>query len=323
MVSAAYVRKLISLALILSISALLYSPQSRAGYETPSPQSCLEKVILAGEDTRFRAVQVSSSPSFWIALLNGELAQSGETFASGKFKERGLDFLLRSALDDAPHDSIVLDCGANIGFVALTAASLGFGAIAFEPIRVHREKIHASICLNSFSRLKIIPKGLSNRTTILRPVGLAEATQLRDISYDECVRRTSNSHLRQDAASDEGNCREELPITTLDEELTQLEVEHVRFMKLDIEGHEVHALHGARKLLESASLKFIHFEWSPSMIRATSANPLEIFPFLRSFRFNCVLEKDVKKTEGDFFIDDPKVLLDMVPSKANVFCHRS
>ena len=232
-------------------------------YELMPSHSCLENVILSGEDPRFRAIRVSSSPRFWVSLLSGELAQSGHSFASLDFVEGNLDNLLRMALNDAPRNSIVLDCGANIGFLSLTAASLGFEAIAFEPIKLHREKIRASICLNSFSNIHIVSKGLSNQSMILRPVGFAEATQLRNISYDECVRLTAGSHLRKDSESDEGNCREKLPITTLDEELTQSDIDHVRFMKLDIEGHEIHALHGARKLLESSSLKFIHFEWSP------------------------------------------------------------
>ena len=253
-------------------------------------------------------------------MFNGEMSQSGTTFTTRSFRESQLVTLLRNALDDAPRGSIVLDCGANIGFLSLTAASLGFEAIAFEPIKVHREKMQSSICLNHFSNVRIVPKGLSNQSMILRPVGFAEATQLRDISYDECVRRTSASRLRKDATSDKGNCHEELPITTLDEELTQFDIDHVRFIKLDVEGHEIHALHGGRKLLDSPSLKFIHFEWSPSMIRATGADPLEIFSFLRSFRFGCTLEKDAIK--GDVHIDDPEILLDIVQVKANIFCQR-
>ena len=60
----------------------------------------------------------------------------------------------------------------------------------------------------------------------------------------------------------------------------------------------------------------------PSQIYETGADPLEVFYFLRSHRFGCVLEKDALKGD-EHIIDDPKNLLDIIDVKTNIFCQRS
>ncbi len=269
-------------------------------------------------------MRTASRPPFWISLLSGNLAQSDAAFRTRRFPENELDLLLRRALEVAPGNGIIIDGGANIGFVSLTAASLGFRVKAFEPVGLHRQKLSTSICLNAYDKIELIGKGLSDRPTILRPVNYAEATQLRNISWEDCVKRNRHSHLRKDAESDEGNCGENFEITTLDESLTTEDIQNVYFLKLDIEGHEVKAFAGASNLLKSKSLKYIHFEWCPSMIRSIGSDPMDAFSILDTNGFACRFEKDAVSGTDSAVIEPAAgaVQLDDGQVKENFLCVR-
>jgi FkbM family methyltransferase len=54
---------------------------------------------------------------------------------------------------------------------------------------------------------------------------------------------------------------EEIKITTIENYCNHTKIDHIHFLKLDIEGHELKALHGAKQLLEDGKIDFIQFEF--------------------------------------------------------------
>jgi FkbM family methyltransferase len=54
---------------------------------------------------------------------------------------------------------------------------------------------------------------------------------------------------------------EEIKLTTIDGYCTRNKIERIHFLKLDIEGHEVKALEGAKQLINNKKIDFIQFEF--------------------------------------------------------------
>jgi FkbM family methyltransferase len=133
---------------------------------------------------------------------------------------------------------LMVDGGANIGFVAIPAAihlrAKGGKVIAFEPQRMLFNALAGSIALNDLDNVFIHRKGLSDQ------LGLAT---LPEINYGAA------SDFGQVALSDEVGGYSE-PIAMRDRQvalltLDSLNLPRLDFFKLDVEGFEVAALKGA------------------------------------------------------------------------------
>jgi FkbM family methyltransferase len=80
-----------------------------------------------------------------------------------------------------------------------------------------------------------------------------------------------------DKCNGEANCDSEvnrplgtetIRIETLDEDCSVRGIEHIDFLKLDVEGHEFDAPKGARDLLASRRIKILQFEYGGTYIDA-------------------------------------------------------
>lgn len=54
---------------------------------------------------------------------------------------------------------------------------------------------------------------------------------------------------------------EEIKLTTIDTYCTENKIERIHFLKLDIEGHELNALKGAKNMINDKKIDFIQFEF--------------------------------------------------------------
>jgi hypothetical protein len=54
---------------------------------------------------------------------------------------------------------------------------------------------------------------------------------------------------------------EEIKLTTIDLYCKKNNIEQIHFLKLDIEGHELNALNGAKNMIEKGKIDFIQFEF--------------------------------------------------------------
>lgn len=57
------------------------------------------------------------------------------------------------------------------------------------------------------------------------------------------------------------NIKEDITIKTIDDFCNETNVGHINFLKLDIEGNELNALHGAKTMLSKNKIDFIQFEF--------------------------------------------------------------
>ncbi len=137
--------------------------------------------------------------------------------------------------DRAVHSGdTVLDCGGNVG--TFTRTALRHGAklvVAFEPapenIEVYRRNFKEEIAAG---KVILVPKGVWDKedTLMLK-------RDPHNNAADSFIMLSDGSHSVA------------APLTTIDLAVAELKLEHVDFMKLDIEGAEVRALRGARQTL--------------------------------------------------------------------------
>jgi FkbM family methyltransferase len=129
-------------------------------------------------------------------------------------------------------DDVVVDIGANVGAIALLAATLvkerGL-VIAVEPNPDNVRMLHAGIVLNGFSNVRVIVGAASDRSSLVSLTG-----------------GISNTHVIAARHFQEGGGQYAQALV-LDEWLTWLP--RLDFVKMDIEGHEPQAFDGFRNLL--------------------------------------------------------------------------
>ncbi|MBS1553521.1 MAG: FkbM family methyltransferase [Bacteroidetes bacterium] len=193
-----------------------------------------------------------ASPQLWKKIHRRALAElnfgnGGDFTNSGE--KTALDFI-KQRLSKEPGIT-VFDGGSNIGNYAKYVANL-FGdrctVFCFEPAR----KTFESLCQNTRSvlNIKTFNMGLSNL-----------ASRQPFFTHETHTGLASVYQRRLDV---EGNLlgeSEEVSMTTIDDFCATHNVNHIHFLKLDIEGHELAALQGAQKLLSRGAVDVIQFEF--------------------------------------------------------------
>lgn len=130
-------------------------------------------------------------------------------------------------------DDIVLDLGANVGVYAVSAAARTSGkVIAVEPALQTFELLNRSA--SQFSNMTAIHTAISDKagTAFLSHGGSSENFKLSDNNETQ---------------------GEEVPLVTVDDLAVEHGIESVDIIKMNIEGHELKALDGAKKIIANGS----------------------------------------------------------------------
>lgn len=172
------------------------------------------------------------------------MAESGEICA------------MRYAAEKAKVETVI-DAGANIGQFAREAATVFKDATiySFEPSRRTFERLEKAAA--SFPNIRPVNLGVgaSPAQMTLHSTGTSSVT---GTLYD-----FTDPYRPYDPQFDE-----QVEITTIDKFCAERGIDQIDYLKLDIEGHEIEALKGARRMLEAGKIRFIHFEFSRIYIPA-------------------------------------------------------
>jgi FkbM family methyltransferase len=158
----------------------------------------------------------------------------GKAVLKGSFEKAECDFLSRFLQPGMT----VLDVGAHHGFYALLASRRvgNSGRVfAFEPSPRERKKLGWHLRWNRCSNVEMIAAAVGARA------GQAEL-------FVAAGRETGCNSLRLPAVRGTPE-KVSVPVDTLDDFLSRRGVEHVDFLKLDVEGAELSALRGAQNLV--------------------------------------------------------------------------
>lgn len=171
----------------------------------------------------------------------------GHMLYCGNFEVKEINFIRRTL---RPGD-IVLDIGANGGIYSIIASkcvgSTGH-VYAFEPSSREVELLQRNIEQNSLKNVTIIERAVGDNTTDVR-FAIAKDGGLNALVDNK----------RPDQKIEKW---EYVPMISIDEFMNEFSLDHIDFIKVDVEGAEHLVFKGAKKLLKSRKAITILFEAS-------------------------------------------------------------
>ena len=160
----------------------------------------------------------------------------------GEYEEPGVRRLLERVLDS---QSVIIDSGANIGQMVMMylRSSSPVMIHAFEPTPMARSWLEECVAGNELGNVIVSPLALG-----------AGAGTANLVEHDFQHKEGAQNRL---TASGDGLSIE---VITLDAYAEAHGIKHIRFWKLDTEGHELPALAGAASLLQHSAVDYLYVE---------------------------------------------------------------
>lgn len=149
------------------------------------------------------------------------------------------------------HRPVIFDVGANVGKWTLAASNIfptGSFFHCFEPSAVTCKILLKNI--EGKCEYQVHCSGLGDCESILslfRPEQSSVASLYQRVGYNELYSETT--------------IKESVSIKRLDAICKELKLEHIDFIKFDIEGHELAALRGCTDMLNKGAIAFVQFEF--------------------------------------------------------------
>jgi FkbM family methyltransferase len=166
------------------------------------------------------------------------------------------DLVLRQIDANVPRDAVVVDVGANRGVYTLRMSRLvgPLGRVhAVEPFPPNVASLDAIAA--------------RQRNVVVHPVALSETAGARSLSVPVLDGRSVDALATLRAV--EGDCDHvDVPVARLDD-IIGGDRDRVRFVKCDVEGHELAVLRGARRLLEHRPVLLVEIEQRQGDLDAT------------------------------------------------------
>ncbi len=163
----------------------------------------------------------------------------------------------------------VLDIGANIGLYTLLFSRLVGPAgrvYAFEPAQELYSALERSCQMNQAVNVTTFPHGLSAES---------ETRRLHRSAFNSGDNRVEAGVAQADEST---SANTEISLRRGDDLLPETLL--ADFIKIDVQGWELHALKGLSGLIERSPRLQIYFEFWPQGLRAAGTEPEELFGFL-------------------------------------------
>ncbi len=192
----------------------------------------------------------------------GELSShiDWHVYFRGAYDEAGLN-LIQSTVQNSSR-SVAWDIGANVGNHTLFLSRLFEKVYSFEPMPSLINQLRNNVRLNELNNVQIEEYGLADNSGQIPYF----SGQNGNVGQGSFVNRTG---LPADL---------ELPLKTGDEVFAELDLQHLDFVKIDVEGFEVEVLRGMRNTLNQTR-PIVQFEWlSESRDKVSRAELCGLFP---------------------------------------------
>ena len=210
--------------------------------------------------------RTKTSPSFIMAVAVFAWQDKGVEISEvsyrvsrdGLHEQQYTELWRRQTSDCCREDGgLVLDVGANLGYYALYAATLGCRVVAWEPIPTFGAFVRASAAIN----------GLAHRVEVRRAVasdaGGRNVTMLVprtgwDISSVGGLNQAGSLHPTWRSVR--------APAERLDDVVFPARGQRICALKLDTEGFEPAVVRGAHRLLRASPPRFLLLEYNPGAV---------------------------------------------------------
>jgi FkbM family methyltransferase len=191
-----------------------------------------------------------------------------QIYLFGHFDEKGINFMKKNL----KQGDVFFDIGANIGCYTLIASKItgtSGQVFAFEAIREVYEKLMFNIRLNQMTEIKA------------ENVAIFEKEELLNfyVSSRENIGMSSIFHHDTERGD-----TVQVQAISVDEYVKQNHINRIDFIKLDIEGAELHALNGMRETLKRFR-PILLMELSTEVLPNTPLTPDEITQLLRELNY--------------------------------------
>lgn len=204
---------------------------------------------LAGATSNELVVKALEAADGYVNFLVGKGAGSGWNLMSE------IDAASATIATSAP---VLFDIGANVGewTVAMCERFPDAHVVMFEPSAACIERLHN---LTSSSR--------GAREVVAAAVGEEPGTLTLYSSGD--LDQTASLHERGDSYFQQQRyTSSDVRVVTVDQEVRRLGLDHIDFMKMDIEGHELFALQGAEETFRRGAVAALSFEFGSGNINS-------------------------------------------------------
>jgi FkbM family methyltransferase len=178
-------------------------------------------------------------------------AKTGMTGVTGCIYNGLLEFDdMLFALHVLRSEDTFLDIGSNVGvYSILAAAEIGAQTIAFEPIPSTFGILEKNLALNQLNQNQVIAMNIG--------LGSIEGNLAFTKSHDTV------NHVATEVEIHSGSIIQ-VPVRKLDDVLTEITLNNVVIMKIDVEGFETEVLRGCGDLLNNNNLRVVIIELNGS-----------------------------------------------------------
>jgi FkbM family methyltransferase len=168
--------------------------------------------------------------------------------------------------------AVCLDVGANIGLHTLTMSELVGSAgqvFAFEPETYNFQLLEQNLRRNGITNVVLRQCAISDQEGACR-IGLSP--------------NNYGDHRVSTAAPAEWPTQE-VHMTTIDASVGHLPEEAIRFIKIDVQGHELHVLGGMRQTLDRNPDAIVVLEVAPDLLGHSGTTATELMSLLEAWGF--------------------------------------
>lgn len=196
---------------------------------------------------------------------------SGGAVVKNSGEANVVDYVAKKLPQVAP--LVIFDVGAHLG---------DYSHMLLAHLYNRKTKIHAFE--PSAITFKKLQENLKNKSVVLHPFGFSSQAEKISLFYDSETSVYASVYQRKLEHSNIAlNISETVELKTIDAFCKEHDINHIHFLKMDIEGHEFSALQGAKEMLEN-NVDFIQFEFSAANI--DSRTYFKDFYYLLKDRYN-------------------------------------
>ncbi len=224
------------LSLAAAVARLLPAPLKRAIYHSGPLARLIRRSLNRAAPAGLSQVQVAAGGLKGVPFLLDMQAQ--KAYWLGTYEPE----LQQAVSDWLPPGAVVYDVGANVGYISLLLARAAGDAgqvFAFEPLPANQERLAANLRLNPWARVTCVAAAAVDRPGPVRFLAHASGAMGKAAGS---AGRTDQSYPQEI----------EVAGLTLDEFAYAAGHPVPQVIKMDIEGGEVLALQGMRRLLAEA-----------------------------------------------------------------------